>query len=87
MPCRSEAKPRQELVILSATPSPARPRFERRYRARVAMFDGELTQHVHVPTGARHYHVDAPFEDSAFLMGFLTPAPDSAASPTSSSIW
>ena len=42
------------------------------------MFDGELTQHVHVPTGARHYHVDAPFEDSAFLMGFLTPAPDSS---------
>ena len=42
------------------------------------MFDGELTQHVHVPTGARHYHVDASFEDSAFLMGFLTPAPDSS---------
>ena len=63
---------------MSATPSPAPPRFERRYRARVAMFDGELTQHVHVPTGARHYHVDAPFEDSAFLMAFLTPAPDSS---------
>ena len=42
------------------------------------MFDGELTQHLHVPTGARHYHVDAPFEDSAFLMAFLTPAPDSS---------
>ena len=42
------------------------------------MFDGELTQHVHVPTGARHYHVDASFEDSAFLMAFLTPAPDSS---------
>ena len=63
---------------MSATPSTARPRFERRYRARVALLDAELTQHVHVPTGARHYHVDAPFEDSAFLMAFLTPAPDSS---------
>ena len=41
------------------------------------MLDGELTQYVHVPTGARHFHVDAPFEDCAFLMAFLTPAPDS----------
>ena len=42
------------------------------------MFDAELTQYVHVPTGARHYHLDASFEDSAFLMAFLTPAPDSS---------
>ena len=42
------------------------------------MLDGELTQHVHVPTGARHFHIDAPLEDSAFLMAFLTPAPDSS---------
>ena len=63
---------------MSATPSPAPPRFERRHRVRVATLDGELTQYVHVPTGARHVHLDAPFEDSAFLMAFLTPAPDSS---------
>ena len=78
MPCRSEAQPRQESADLPATPSTARPRFERRYRARVAILDAELTQYVHEPTGARHYHLEAPFEDSAFLMAFLTPAPDSS---------
>ena len=40
--------------------------------------DAELTQFVHRPTGARHLHLDLPAEDCAFLMGFLTPAPDSS---------
>ena len=40
--------------------------------------DGEFTRYVHPSTGARHFHLDAPFEDSAFLMAFLTPAPDSS---------
>ena len=52
--------------------------FECRNRARVAMLDGELTQYIHVPTGARHFHIDVPVEDYAFLMAFLTPAPDSS---------
>ena len=63
---------------MSSSRTTARARFERRYRARADMLDGELTQHVHVPTGARHFHVDAPLEDSAFMMAFLTPAPDSS---------
>ena len=32
---------------------PPAPHFERRHRARVAALDGELTQYVHAPTGAR----------------------------------
>ena len=67
-----------KLVRMSPTRSPARTHFERRYRARVAALDGELTQFVHVPTGARHFHLEAPLEDNAFLMAFLTPAPDSS---------
>ena len=63
---------------MSAIRSPARSHFERRYRARVAGLDGELTQFVHVPTGARHFHLDAPLDDNAFLMAFHTPAPDSS---------
>ena len=63
---------------MSATGAPVRARFERRYGARVDAFDGELTCSVHVPTGARHFHLDAPLEDSAFRMAFLTPAPDSS---------
>ena len=63
---------------MSAIRSPARPRFECRYRARVAALDGELTQYVHAPTGARHFHLDAPLDDNAFLMAFRTPAPDSS---------
>ena len=63
---------------MSATRSPARPHFECRYRARVAALDGELTQYVHAPTGARHFHLDAPLDDNAFLMAFRTPAPDSS---------
>ena len=52
--------------------------FECLDRARVSMLDGELTQYIHVPTGARHFHIDVPVEDCAFLMAFLTPAPDSS---------
>ena len=63
---------------MSAARPPAPPHFERRRRARVAALDAELTQYVHLPTGARHIHLDAPFEESAFLMAFLTPAPDSS---------
>ena len=63
---------------MPAIRSPARAHFERRYRARVAALDGELTQYVHAPTGARHFHLDAPLDDNAFLMAFRTPAPDSS---------
>ena len=63
---------------MSAIRSPARAQFERRYRAPVAALDGELTQYVHAPTGARHFHLDAPLDDNAFLMAFRTPAPDSS---------
>ena len=63
---------------MSATRSSARPQFECRYRARVPALDGELTQYVHAPTGARHFHLDAPLDDNAFLMAFRTPAPDSS---------
>ena len=63
---------------MPAPRSSARTRFEPRYRARVAALDGELTQFVHVPTGARHLHLDAPLDDNAFVMAFLTPAPDSS---------
>ncbi len=62
---------------MSARPPPAPPRFERQQRVQIAAVDGEFTQHLHYPTGARHIHLEAPFEDSAFLMAFLTPAPDS----------
>ena len=73
---------------MSATRPSAPSRFELRQRVPVGALDAELTQYVHRPTGARHIHVDAPLEDSAFLMAFLTPAPDSsAASRMSSNIW
>ena len=62
---------------MSACPPLAPPRFERQQRVQIAAIDGEFTQHVHHPTGARHIHLEGPFEDSAFLMAFLTPAPDS----------
>jgi len=52
--------------------------FECRGRARVPALDAELTQFFHRPTGARHLHLELPVEDCAFLMGFLTPAPDSS---------
>ena len=52
--------------------------FERRARAHVSALGAELAQYVHRPTGARHLHLDLPVEDSAFLMGFGTPAPDSS---------
>ena len=52
--------------------------FERRGRTPVPALDAELTQFVHQPTGARHLHLELPAEDCAFLMGFLTPAPDSS---------
>ena len=63
---------------MRTTGSSVRARFERRYRARIAAFDAELTCSVHVPSGARHFHLDAPLDDSAFRMAFLTPAPDSS---------
>ena len=52
--------------------------FECRSRARIPALDAELTQCIHRPTGARHLHLDLPVEDCAFLMAFLTPAPDSS---------
>ena len=63
---------------MSTAGSPVRARFERRHRSRIAAFDAELTCSVHVPSGARHFHLAAPLEDSAFRMAFLTPAPDSS---------
>ena len=63
---------------MPATRSSARTHFEPRYRARVAALDGELTQFVHAPTGAGHFHLDAPLDDNAFVMAFPTPAPDSS---------
>ena len=51
--------------------------FECLGRARISALDAELVQFIHRPTGARHLHIDLPAEDHAFLMGFLTPAPDS----------
>ena len=63
---------------MSAARSSARTHFEPRHRARVAALDGELTQFVHASTGARHFHLDAPLDDNAFLMAFPTPAPDSS---------
>ena len=62
----------------SALHAVAPPRFELRGRARVPALDAELTQFLHRPTGARHLHIELPVEDCAFLMGFLTPAPDSS---------
>ena len=63
---------------MPATRSSARTHFELRHRARVAALEGELTQFVHAPTGARHFHLDAPLDDNAFVMAFPTPAPDSS---------
>ena len=63
---------------MPTTRSFARTHFEPRYRARVAALDGELTQFVHAPTGARHFHLDAPLGDNAFVLAFPTPAPDSS---------
>ncbi len=66
----------------SAAPPGRRPAvrsgFEIRGRARVPEFDAELSRYIHRPTGARHLHLDMPVEDCAFLMGFLTPAPNSS---------
>ena len=47
-------------------------------RTRIDALDGELTQYVHIPTGARHLHLDLPVQDCAFMIAFLTPAPDSS---------
>lgn len=62
----------------SAPHAGAPPRFECHGRSRVPALDAELTQFLHRPTGARHLHIELPVEDCAFLMGFLTPAPDSS---------
>jgi len=61
-----------------ARPATAGTGFERRSRVRIPALDAELTQCIHRPTGARHLHLDLPVEDCAFLMAFLTPAPDSS---------
>ena len=55
-----------------------RPDFECQVRTRIDSLDGELAQYVHLPSGARHLHLDLPVEDCAFLMAFRTPAPDSS---------
>ena len=57
---------------------PAGPGFEHRGRTPLPALDGALACYVHRPTGARHLHLDLPAEDCAFLMAFLTPAPDSS---------
>ena len=57
---------------------PAGPGFEHRGRTSLPALDGALACYVHLPTGARHLHLDLPAEDCAFLMAFLTPAPDSS---------
>ena len=57
---------------------PAGPGFEHRGRTSLPALDGALACYVHRPTGARHLHLDLPAEDRAFLMAFLTPAPDSS---------
>ena len=57
---------------------PAGPGFEHRGRTSLPALDGALACYVHLPTGARHLHIDLPAEDRAFLMAFLTPAPDSS---------
>ena len=54
------------------------PGFEDRGRTPLPALDGALACYVHLPTGARHLHLDLPAEDCAFLMAFLTPAPDSS---------
>ena len=56
----------------------AGPGFECRDRVPVPAIGGTLASYVHFPTGARHLHLDLATEDSAFLMAFLTPAPDSS---------
>ena len=57
---------------------PAGSGFEHRGRTPLPALDGALACYVHLPTGARHLHLDLPAEDCAFLMAFLTPAPDSS---------
>ena len=57
---------------------PAGPGFEHRGHTPLPALDGALACYVHLPTGARHLHLDLPAEDRAFLMAFLTPAPDSS---------
>ena len=57
---------------------PAGSGFEHRGRTPLPALDGALVCYVHLPTGARHLHLDLPAEDCAFLMAFLTPAPDSS---------
>ena len=67
-----------ESAASSARRPAARSGFEIHGRSRVPAFDAEFSQFTHRPTGARHLHLDMPVEDCAFLMGFLTPAPDSS---------
>ena len=67
-----------ESTAFTARPPVARSSFEIRGRVRVPDLDAELMQFIHRPTGARHLHLELPVEDCAFLMGFLTPAPDSS---------
>ena len=62
------------MIASAAAPSG----FECLARARIPALEAQLEQYVHRPTGARHLHLDLPVEDSAFLMGFSTPAPDSS---------
>ena len=69
--------------MTSSTPSVSRhrrsgPGFEHRGRTPLPALDGAFACYVHLPTGARHLHLDLPAEDRAFLMAFLTPAPDSS---------
>ncbi len=51
--------------------------FAARRRVAVAALDAVLTEFVHRDTAARHLHLDTDDEDSAFLLAFTTPAPDS----------
>ena len=69
-PTESTASPDRRPAVRSS--------FEIHGRTRVPGLDAELTQCLHRPTGARHVHLETPVEDCAFLMGFLTPAPDSS---------
>jgi len=56
----------------------AGPDFRRLGLIRVPVTGGDLASYVHRRTGARHLHLDMPGEDSAFLVVFHTPAPDSS---------
>ncbi len=40
--------------------------------------DATLSEHLHVATGMRHLHLATGDEDSAFVLAFRTPAPDSS---------